>query len=73
MSMWNAHSDRDYYDEAHGPYGTLDYVCPLCGDEFAKGVDDTGDLCDPCCSLRDALRQDPAIDVVRRHVKRGAA
>jgi hypothetical protein len=72
MSMWNAHSDRDFYDEARGPYGVLDCVCPLCGDDFSKGRDDTGDLCDPCCILRDLLTAEQ-VDAVRRHVKRGAA
>jgi hypothetical protein len=32
-------------------------VCPACDTEFYKGRDDVGDLCDSCCSLRDALQE----------------
>jgi hypothetical protein len=35
--------------------------CPQCGDEFWKGRDDVGDLCDACCAERDAVQ-----DALRR-------
>lgn len=28
-------------------------TCPQCGRKFLKAVEDTGDLCDECCGLRD--------------------
>lgn len=58
MSMWDANSDRDYYDDAHGPYPQANATCSECGRDFHLGRHDTGSLCDSCCSLRDAIQKE---------------
>lgn len=54
MSHWD--SDADHHDYLNGPYARLNAVCVECGDEFWKGRDEIGDLCDSCISARDAWR-----------------
>lgn len=31
MSRWTAASDRDYFDEANGPYAGVERTCEHCG------------------------------------------
>ena len=33
-------------------------TCARCGEDYWKGRDDVGSLCDACCALRDALPAD---------------
>jgi len=51
-------SDVDYF-EAGNPVPRPNATCPRCGDDFLKGRDDIGDLCDRCCADRDAAIETP--------------
>lgn len=45
MSLWDAVSDRDYYDQGRQPANA---VCDHCRTEYRCDEDDTDRLCDRC-------------------------
>lgn len=55
MGLWDANSDLDYHDQPWVPRWTSD--CAACGEGYVRRREDTGNLCDRCCALRDAERE----------------
>jgi hypothetical protein len=46
-------NDRDRADVVSGPHRRCNATCPQCGEDYWRGRDDTGWLCDRCCAARD--------------------
>jgi formylmethanofuran dehydrogenase subunit E len=71
MGMFDANSDRDYYDAARGPYAETEekrHTCKRCGALFTKPDDYpewTTRVCDPCRTDIQATQE--------RKMDRGAA
>jgi len=61
MSRCNAVSDRDYDDEAHGPYPRrVERTCAQCRKPFLMVVEGEyvmNPLCDRCLNMQDAMRR----------------
>lgn len=41
-------------------------TCPQCGQDFWKGREDVGDLCDACCVERDARQDQRRLEHTRK-------
>lgn len=78
MGLWDAPSDRDWYDECYGPYPeTVERTCTNCQRRFAMLVE--GDYvmhpwCDRCRVDQDARNEFAKREQEQdRPIKRGAA